>query len=278
MNWDFSVSAKTKLLDIKLRELISYRDLIFMFFLRDFTVVYKQTILGPIWHIVNPLLSTLVFAFLFSGIAGMGTDGVPLLLFYFSGTMLWTFYSNCFNNAAGIFITNAGVFGKIYFPRLAVPIAATFSATLKMLIQFVLLMAFFAYYILAGNPVRPTAMAMFFPLLILWLGALGTGIGMVMSALTTKYRDFNLVLGLLLQLTMFVTPVVYPLSQVPDRFRLFFYVNPLSAPIELFRIWFYGAGWVSPHMVLASLGMTAAILLAGLILFTHVERTFMDVI
>jgi len=277
-DWDLTVTSKQKLLDIKLRELIRYRDLILMFFIRDFTTTYKQTILGPLWHIVSPLCSTVVYAFAFGNVAGMGTEGIPKLLFYYGGTILWSFFSTSLNTASGIFLNNAPVFGKVYFPRLAVPIATTFSAVLKMLIQFAMLMIFLVYYILTGSPVRPGPMALLFPVMVLWLAALGTCCGMIFSALTTKYRDLNHVLTLALQLAMFATPVVYPLSQIPQRFRLFFYINPLSAPMELFRIWFYGVGNVPPRMIVTSVATTAIVVLAGLILFNRNERTCMDVI
>jgi lipopolysaccharide transport system permease protein len=249
-----------------------------MFFIRDFTTTYKQTILGPLWHVISPLCSTLVYAFTFGTIAGIGTDGIPALLFYYGGTTLWTFFSTCLNTASSIFLNNAGVFGKVYFPRLAVPIATTISASLKMLIQFAMLMVFLVCYIFSGSPVRPTAMALLFPVMILWLGALGTGYGMILSALTTKYRDLNHVLGLILQLMMYVTPVAYPLSQVPENTRILFYINPVSAPMELFRMWFYGVGHVPYKMVLISIVTTILVLLLGLILFTRNERTCMDVI
>ena len=278
MDWDLSVSSRPKLLDLKLRELIRYRDLVFMFFFRDFTTTYRQTILGPLWHIVGPLCSTVVYAFAFGNIARIGTDGIPWLLFYYGGTMLWTFFSACLNTASGIFINNARVFGKIYFPRLAVPIATTMSSVLKMLIQFAMLMVFLVYFIAKGSSVRPTVIALLFPLMVIWLGALGTGFGMIMSALTTKYRDLTHLLNLILQLTMFVTPVVYPLSQVPERFKSFFYANPLSAPMELFRIWFYGVGTVSKEMIAISVSVTGVVLFLGLILFNRTSRTFMDVI
>ena len=278
MDWDLTVTSKSRLIDIKLRELIHYRDLILMFFIRDFTTTYKQTILGPLWHIISPLCSTVVYAFLFGGIAGISTGGIPQLLFYYGGTILWTYFSTSLNSASIIFISNAPVFGKVYFPRLSVPIATTFSAILKMLIQFAMLMIFLGYYMLTGHPVRPSPMALLFPLMILWIGALGTGCGMVMSALTTKYRDLQHVLNLALQLMMYVTPVVYPLSQVPARFKLFFYINPLSAPVELFRVWFYGVGSVPNSMILISIGSTILVVFFGLVLFARNERTCMDVI
>ncbi|GHU83225.1 transport permease protein [Spirochaetia bacterium] len=278
MDWDYSVSSKRKLLDVKLRELIHYRDLIIMFFVRDFTLSYKQTVLGPLWYVLNPLFSTLVYAFVFGGIAGIGTGGIPVLLFYYGGNMLWTFFTNCLNGTSNVFVANAGVFGKVYFPRLTVPIANTFSALAKMLIQFVMLMAFYVYFVYSGAPARPSVSALLFPLMLLWIAALGTGFGMIFSALTTKYRDLNLVLNLVLSLAMYVTPVIYPLSRVPEQFRFFFYINPVSAPMELFRIWFYGIGEVPLEMSLISLGTTALVLLAGLMLFTYTERTSMDVV
>jgi lipopolysaccharide transport system permease protein len=276
--WDLTVSSKHKLLDLNLRELVRYRDLILMFFVRDFTTVYKQTILGPLWYIISPLCSTLVYAFAFGNIAGIGTDGIPVLLFYYGGTMLWSYFSNSLNSAANIFVANSNVFGKVYFPRLSVPIATTFGAVFKMLIQFAMLMVFLVYYIVSGNPVRPTMYALLFPVTILWLGALGMGIGMMFSALTTKYRDLNHVLTLGLSLAMYVTPVIYPLSQVPKRFYFFFYINPVSAPMELFRIWFYGTGHVPLTMTVSSIAVTVSMLIFGLMLFTNNERTFMDVI
>jgi len=278
MDWDLSVSSKHKILDLKIRELFHYRDLIVMFFWRDFVTTYKQTILGPLWHILSPLASTFVYAFAFGNIAKIGTDGIPFLLFYYGGTMLWTFFSTCLNTASNIFLANYDVFGKVYFPRLSVPIATTFSALFKTLIQFVMLMCFLVYFILTGNPVKPTYMALLFPLMLVWIGALGTGMGMIFSALTTKYRDLNHVLNLSLQLLMYLTPVVYPLSQVPQKLKFFFYFNPMSAPVELFRIWFYGLGNVPFKMIVASLVSTFFILFIGLILFNKVSRTFMDII
>ena len=278
MDWDITISSKHKLLDLKVKELVRYHDLILMFFIRDFTTTYKQTVLGPLWYIISPLCSTLIYTFTFGNIAAISTDGIPHLLFYFGGTMLWTFFTTCLLTASNIFILNAHVFGKVYFPRLAAPIATTFSSILKLFIQFVILMVFLVYFIITGSHVRPSINALLFPVLIIWIGALGTGLGMVFSALTTKYRDLSHVLGLAVQLAMFVTPVVYPLSQIPQNMKYFFYLNPVSAPMELFRIWFYGAGNVPFLMILCSIITTVLVVLVGLILFTRMERTFMDVI
>ena len=277
-NWDLTVSSKNKLINLNFREIIHNRDLIVMFFIRDFKISYKQTILGPIWHILSPLLTTCAYIFLFSGIAYVKTDGIPVILFYYGGTMLWTLFSTCLNNASAVFIQNASIFDKIYFPRLTVPIATTLSAIVKMLIQFATLMVFLIYYILIGHKIRPSLFALLFPVMVIWICVLGTSIGMIMSVLTTKYRDLNMVLALVIQLAMFLTPVVYPLSQVPERFKFVFYINPVSAPMELFRIWFYGAGQVPDMMIIISIGVTITVFILGLILFTHNERTCMDII
>ncbi|MDR2553044.1 MAG: ABC transporter permease [Treponema sp.] len=278
MDWDLTVSSKHKFLDIKFRELIRYRDLVMMFFVRDFTITYKQTVLGPLWYLISPFFSTAVYAFVFGNIAGIGTGGIPVLLFYYGGHMLWNFFTACLNNASNIFLVNSGVFSKVYFPRLAVPIATTFSALFKMMIQFAMLMVFLVYYACTGTAVRPSVYAFLFPLMIIWVGGLGTCCGMIFSALTTKYRDLNHVLGLALSLAMYVTPVIYPLAQVPEQFKFFFYINPLSAPMELFRIWFYGTGAVPLEMTLISIGVTALVCFLGLVLFTQTERTSMDVV
>lgn len=276
--WDLELSSKHKLLDFNLKELIQYRDLIWLFIKRDFATQYKQTILGPIWYIVQPLVTTIINTFIFGNLAKIGTDGVPYLLFYFAGTMLWTFFTNSLNAAAGTFSNNQAIFSKVYFPRLAVVISNLASTALKLLIQFACLIVFWIYYLVIGQKVFPSAFALLFPLLVLWIGLIGSGMGMIISSLTTKYRDLNHLLGFGLNLAMYITPVVYPLSEAPEKFAWLFYLNPVSAPIELFRIWFYGAGSVPPLMTLLSLGMTFLFLFIGLILFNRNERTFVDVI
>ena len=192
--------------------------------------------------------------------------------------MLWTYFSNTLTAVSNVFISNAGLFGKVYFPRLTVPISITAGLVIKLVIQFVTLMGFYVYYICSGRSVRPSVCALLFPLLVFWIGSLGCGLGMIVSALTTKYRDLNQLLTFGISLAMYATPVVYPLSQAPQKLRWVFYVNPMSAPVELFRVWFYRAGSVPADMVAASLCTTAAALFVGLVLFCRNERTFVDVI
>lgn len=278
-NWDLVLQPKSKFLDSKhIRELIRYRDLVYLFIKRDFTTQYKQTILGPLWYIVQPLVTTVAYTFVFGKLANIGTDSVPYLLFYFGGTMLWTYFTGVLNSAASIFSSNSGIFGKVYFPRLTVPISTTVGNMIKLALQFACLLVFYFYFLFSGSPIHPSWMVCLFPLLVLWIGFLGCGLGMIISSLTTKYRDLNQLLGFGLQLAMYATPIVYPLSQAPEKWKWFFYVNPMSAPIELFRIWFYGAGEVPPLMTIISLGVTALCFFFGLILFNKNERTFVDVI
>lgn len=276
--WDTILKPRNKLLDLKIRELIRYRDLIYMFIHRDFTVLYKQTILGPLWYIIQPFFSTIIYTFVFGTIANIGTDEVPSTLFYYGGTMLWTYFTGCLNTCAGVFSANAGMFGKIYFPRLVVPIANCVGQIIKLGIQFAMLLLVYAYYLIIKAPLNPSWFVLAFPLLIMWVGMLGAGIGMAISALTTKYRDLNHLLGFGLQLAMYATPIVYPLSEAPENYKWLFYINPMSAPIELFRIWFYGAGNVPPLMIYISLAWTGVFMFVGLILFNRNERTFVDII
>ncbi len=276
--WDVVLEPKNKLLDLKLREVIRYRDLVYMFIKRDFAVAYKQTILGPLWYVIQPLISTVMYSFVFGTIANIGTDGVPFTLFYFAGTMLWTYFSSSLTTCASVFTVNAPMFGKIYFPRLVVPISNVIGQIIKLGFQFGLLLIILIYYLIVDSTVTISWWALAFPVIIIWIGMLGAGMGMMISALTTKYRDLSQLLTFGIQLAMYATPIVYPLSSAPENLQWFFYINPLSAPIELFRIWFYGAGSVDSIMIFISLAWTAFFMFVGLVLFNKNERTFVDVI
>lgn len=277
-SWDMIIQPHDKLLNLRLRELIRYRDLVWLFIKRDFSTVYKQTILGPLWFIVNPLVSTIMYTFVFGQLAGIGTDGVPSLLFYYGGTMLWGYFTACLNDGANVFSNNAGLFGKVYFPRLAVPVSRVFSNVITTGIQFATLMVFFIYYLLKGASIHPTWAALALPVILAWIAMLGTGIGMTISALTTKYRDLKQLVGFGLSLAMYATPIVYPLSEAPKEFLWVFYINPMTAPVELFRQWFYGVGTTTPGMVIGSVVGTLVLFFFGLVLFNRNERTFVDVI
>ncbi len=277
--WDKIITAKKRLLDLHLRDVWDYRYLIKMFIKRDFVVAYKQTILGPIWYLVQPLVSAIMYMFVFGQMAQVGTDGIPHILFYFAGTMLWTYFTSCLTSCAATFTSNQGVFGKVYFPRLTAPVATCGFHIIKLAIQFLLLAVLYIYYMFFKKaPIHISYYALLFPFVIIWIGLLGGSLGLIVSSLTTKYRDLNLLLNFGIQLAMYATPVVYPLSEIPARFSWLAYINPMCAPIEFFRIAFYGAGHLNSYIIGSSLGMTFIFTFIGLVLFTKNERNFVDVI
>ena len=276
--WDLIIEPKRKLLDLPIREVIRYRDLIVLFIKRDFVTQYKQTILGPLWFVINPLISTIMYIFVFGNLAKLSTDGVPQILFYYAGTMLWTFFSGCFTDATNVFVTNKDLFGKVYFPRLTVPISNVFGNLTKITVQFIFLLVFFIYYLVTTDVLKPSFAVLAFPLLLVWIAALGTGMGMIISALTTKYRDLRILVTFALNLAMYATPIVYPISQIPKKFSWVLYANPLSVPVELFRVWFYGAGTVTVGVACISIAETILLLFLGLVMFNQNERNFIDVV
>lgn len=277
-DWSLVIRPKSRWLDLNLREIYHYRDLIKLFVNRDFVTVYKQTILGPLWFVLNPLFTTVMYSFVFGNLAKIPTDGVPQTLFYYGGTMLWGYFSTCLNSGSDVFSGNAGLFSKVYFPRLTVPISKVFSNLISVGIQFATLVVFYVYFVATGSPVRPTWWILALPLILAQLAALGTGFGMIISSLTTKYRDLRQLVGFGVQLWMYATPVVYPLSQIPEKYRWLMGLNPVTAPIEAFRAAFYGVGGPTPGMMWISVAMTVVFLGLGLVLFNHNERTFVDVV
>ncbi len=278
-DWDKIITAKKRLLDLHLRDVWDYKYLIKMFIKRDFVVAYKQTILGPIWYLLQPLITAFMYMFVFGQMAKVGTDGIPYILFYFAGTMLWSYFTSCLTSCAATFTQNQSVFGKVYFPRLTSPIATCGFHMIKLAIQFLLLVVLYIYsYFFQKAPIHLSWYALLFPFIIIWIGLLGGSLGLIVSSLTTKYRDLNLLLTFGIQLAMYATPVVYPLSEIPSRFSWLAYVNPMCAPIEFFRIAFYGAGNLEPSMIITSIVVTFVLTFFGLILFTKNERNFVDVI
>lgn len=276
--YDKHISSKEKLIDLRLKQVWEYKDLIGLFVKRDFIVYYKQTILGPLWYLLQPIFSTIMYMLIFGTLAKIGTDGIPQVLFYFSGTMLWTFFSSSLVESSKTFSVNKTIFSKVYFPRLTSPIATSIGLAIKLLIQFVLFAIIYVYYFAKGAGIVLSYKILFFPIIVIWLGFLGIGIGMIISSITTKYRDIALTIDFLVQLVMYATPVVYPLSEVPESLKWLFYANPVSAPIEFFRICFFGSGYVPINMFLTSIGVTLGCLFLGLVLFNKNEKTFIDVI
>lgn len=272
------ISAKQGLFDLKLRELWQYRDLIWLFTRRSFIITYTQTILGPLWLIISPLLTGITYVVLFGNIAKLSTDGVPQLLFYLSGHAVWSFFSGCVVKNASTFTNNAYLFGKVYFPRLVIPVSNVLGNAILFLIQMLLVFALLLWYSFQGLIHPQWHIWILLPLLLLLLGVMGMGTGLIISSLTTKYRDLRVLLDFGMTLWMYATPVVYPLSAVDAGLRRFLLVNPVSPVIELFRFILFGVGDVSPASLAYSCFFTGAAALAGIIIFNRVERTFMDTV
>lgn len=276
--WTTIIEPPGHLFDLKLDELWRYRDLIFLFVHRDFVAQYKQTILGPAWHFIQPLFTTVVFTIVFGKIAQIPTDGVPPFLFYMAGTIIWSYFSAVLSSTANTFTSNAGVFGKVYFPRLAVPVAHLLSRLIAFAIQFIFFLGFLAWFALSGAQVSLNLWVLATPLLLVMMAALGLGLGVIVSSLTTRYRDLTIVVGFGVQLLMYATPIIYPLSAIPERYQIWLLLNPITPIAELFRYAFLGAGTVSFGMLLYSLGFIVLILYFGVVMFNRVERTFMDTV
>jgi lipopolysaccharide transport system permease protein len=249
-----------------------------LFVWRDFVAQYKQTVLGPLWHLLQPLLTTLLFTVIFGRIAKLPTDGVPPMLFYMAGVTAWTYFAECLNRTSTTFTQNASIFGKVYFPRLTVPLSVVISNLIKFAIQFALFLGFLAYFRLRGSPIHSTLYVLLTPLLLILMAALGIGAGIIVSALTTKYRDLQVLVTFGVQLAMYATPVIYPLSMFPNAFRWMIILNPMAPIIEAFRYAYLGQGLFSWGYLGTSAGIITAILALGIVLFNHVERTFMDTV
>lgn len=272
------ISARHDLLDLKLDEVRKYRNLILLFTKRNFAVAYKQTILGPLWLILNPLLTSGVYVLLFGNIAKLSTDGLPQLLFYFTGNAIWSFFSSCVSKNSGTFTDNAALFGKIYFPRMVVPLSNVLSAAIQFAIQFAMILALLVYYLIAGA-VSPNWLCWpVIPFVLFELGIMGMGFGIIVSSLTTKYRDLGVLVGFGLQLWLYASPIVYPMSTVSGWIRTILTINPVTAPVELLRYAVLGSGTVSAGGLIYSLVFTLAVAFIGLIIFNRVERTFMDTV
>jgi lipopolysaccharide transport system permease protein len=277
-DWSLVIRPKTGWFDLHLADLWRYRDLTLIFVWRDFVSVYKQTILGPLWHLIQPVFTTLLFTVIFGGIAKIPTDGLPPMLFYLAGITTWNYFAECINRTSGTFINNASIFGKVYFPRLCVPLSIVISNLIKFGIQLGLFLAFYGFFALRGADVHPSAAILLTPLLLLLLAALGLGFGIIVSALTTKYRDLQVLVTFGVQLLMYATPIIYPASYVPEKYRWFVAANPIAPLVETFRTAFLGGGPIAWGALGYSAAVAAVILFVGILLFNHVERTFMDTV
>ena len=273
------ITSKNRWYNLNLKEVWNYRDLITLFTKRSFALTYKQTILGPAWIFLNPLISSLIYAFVFGGIAGIGTNGIPSILFYLCSNAIWLFFASCVTQNAATFTANAGVFGKVYFPRLTTPISNIIVSMVQFCVQMILVMCFLVYYLAVGV-VHPHWEAwVLIPVVLLQLGLLGLGLGIMISSLTTKYRDLAILVTFGVQLWMYVTPIVYPISQMEEGvMKVLLRINPVTASVELFRYAVLGQGEIMPGYIALSWGITLGALLLGIMTFNKVEKTFMDTV
>lgn len=273
------ITSKRKRFELNLKEVWNYRDLIILFTKRTFAVTYKQTVLGPAWIILNPLISSLIYAFVFGGIAGIGTDGIPTILFYLCSNAIWIFFSTCVTQNATTFTGNAAVFGKVYFPRLTTPISNAFSSIIQFGIQMLLVIPFLIYY-LVNNQVHPNwEFWALIPVVLVQLGVLGLSVGIIISSMTTKYRDLSILVTFGVSLWMYITPIVYPMSSVGDGLmKTIFMVNPVTPAVELLRYAMLGQGMVDWGFYGFSCGLTVVLFLLGVATFNRVEKTFMDTV
>jgi lipopolysaccharide transport system permease protein len=276
--WTMIIRPQHPWFDLRLGELWRYRDLIALFVWRDFVATYKQTILGPLWYLIRPLLTTVVFTIIFGQVARLSTDGLPPFLFYMSGTVFWSYFAACLTKTSNTFTGNAGVFGKVYFPRLTVPLSLLISNLVAFAIQLALFLVFMTYFGLSGADIKPNSWLLLTPFLIAMMAGLGLGFGIIISSLTTRYRDLQQLVQFGVQLLMYATPIIYPLSSIPDQYSWLIMLNPMTPIIESFRFAFLGAGTVDGLHLLYSAGFMVGVLLIGLLIFNRVERTFMDTV
>ena len=276
--WDFVIKPKSGWFNISLGEIYKYRDLIFMFVKRDFVTFYKQTILGPLWYIIQPLVNSVIFTIIFGKLAKIPTDGIPPFLFYMAGTVAWGYFASCLTQTSNTFVTNREIFGKVYFPRMTVPISIVITGLFQFLIQFVIFLGFLLYYWNQGAEVVPTNMILTLPLIILQMAILGLGMGILVSSLVTKYRDLTFAMTFAVQIWMYLTPIVYPLTQVPEHYRNLYVLNPMVSIVESFRGAFLGVSSIELHHILISVLVTMIIFIIGIILFSRIEKTFMDTV
>lgn len=277
-NWDLVITPRKKWYDLQLRDVWRYRDLIALFVRRDFVSRFKQTILGPLWFLIQPLFTTIVFTVIFGQIAKLPTDGLPQMLFYMSGTVLWHYFSGCLNGTSNTFTANAGIFGKVYFPRLVTPISIIISNLISFAIQLMFFMAFLLYFAISGADVRVTTWALALPILIILMAGLGLGFGIIISSMTTKYRDLHLLVGFGVSLWMYVTPIIYPVSTIPSQLRWIADINPITPIIETFRAGFLGAGDASWMRLGYSAVFMLVVMFIGIVIFNRVEKTFIDTV
>ena len=278
--WNMIIKPKSGLFEFNFKEIYQYRDLLFMFVKRDIVVVYKQTILGPLWFFVQPVMTTIIYTFIFSNIAKIPIEGSSPTLFYLSGIIMWNYFADCFNQTSDTFSQNANIFGKVYFPRLIIPISKILSGLIKYFIQFLLFLSIYIYVLVTvkENSLYPNYFIFLFPVLLAIMAFMGLGFGLIFTSLTTKYRDLKFLIQFGVQLLMYATPIIYSLSQIPVEYKFWIQINPLSHIIEAFKFGFIGVGEISLSGLLYSFVFTIIVLFIGILIFNRNEKTFMDTV
>ncbi|MBW1617340.1 ABC transporter permease [Empedobacter falsenii] len=277
-NWSQVIESKSSLYSLNLKEVWRYRDLVYMLVKRDFVTSFKQTILGPLWFFINPIFTTIMYVIVFGNIANLSTDGAPQIPFYLSGVILWNYFSSCLNNTSNVFRGNASIFGKVYFPRLVMPLAIVTSNLMQFAVQFCLFLGFLIYYLIVDQNVHPNLWVLATPFLIILMAAFAMGTGMIFSSMTTKYKDLSMLLSFGVSLYMYVTPVVYPVSSIPEKYRWIADINPLTGIFECFKYAYLGVGDFNAGMLTYSTAVIFVILMIGTIIFNKVEKSFMDTV
>lgn len=276
--WDSEITSDHGFLNLNLKEVWAYRDLLWLLIRRDFVSFYKQTLFGPLWFFIQPVFTTIIFTFIFSNLAKISTNDAPPPLFYMAGTIAWSYFSDCLTKTSTVFKDNAHLFGKVYFPRLIIPLSIVFSNLTRFGVQLTLFAALLGYYLLTGHKVHPNSLLALFPLVLLLMALQGLGIGLIVTALTTKYRDLAFVVGFGMQLLMYATPVIYPLSAAPLKYRTLIMLNPMSGLIETFRFGFLGTGSFYPAILGYSAMVSLGLFVVGLLAFNRTEKNFVDTI
>lgn len=277
-NWDLVIEGKTSLFDLKVAEVWHYRDLLLMFVKRDFVSFYKQTILGPLWFFMQPLFTTIIFTFVFGNLAGLSTDGLPQPLFYLAGITAWNYFADCITKTSTVFKDNANIFGKVYFPRLIMPLSIVTSNLVRFGVQMLLFLGMMIYFWAVGANFHVTSAIFLFPVLIVMMALLGLGLGLIITAMTTKYRDLSFLVQFGVQLLMYITTVIYPLSAAPKNYRWLIELNPMTGMIETFRYAFLGQGEFTARGLAYSAVVTIIIMLLGVVIFNKTEKNFVDTV
>ena len=277
-NWDIVIKPSKGFVNINLKELIKYKDLIILFVKRDFATFYKQTILGPLWYILQPLINTIVFTIIFGKLAKIPTDNLPPFLFYMAGNIIWGYFAFCLNSTSTTFVKNADLFGKVYFPRITVPIATVIIGLFQFILQFIFFICFYIYFVSKGLDIKVSYSILFLPLILFQTALVALGFGLLISSLTSKYRDLVFVLGFGIQLWMFATPIVYPLSIIPDNYVIFSILNPMTSIVECFKyIFFHESSIKFAHILLSNL-ITLIVFVFGIVVFYRTEKNFLDTV